>query len=228
MPDYGSYTAPVAGSSTGRSAKIVSQTQFHLATFDQTKLSEVVKKIPVDLIYAKLQQGQVQAAADLLCVEKSTTTLATTSGVATEPTGFYRAKQIQLATGLTLQLVELSVEDYDLLIRNLLGSTEQTPQYFKRWGGSMTFYPAPADGNHTMFYYGTPTTTASSTVSPETPEYLDDLLLFYVIKEMAPVAGRLDLIPVYEQKFQAEMNDAMRRFRRTKTQALMIAPDVYA
>lgn len=210
-----------------RTDSIVSQAQFHLASAEQGKLSALVNALPPSFFYDKLNQAQTRLASELLCIEKTTTTLATVSGVAAEPSGFYRAHLLVAPSGEWLQLSEVTVSDYDLLTRNVIGTAEQTPLYYKRWAGSITFWPTPADGNHTMHYYGIPTTTPSTSVDPETPPYMDEMLLWMILKEAAVVMGGLELAAFYERKYANEFSDVMKQWRRTKTVQYSVEPDSY-
>jgi len=216
MPDGGSYTGTPAGTITDRTGALVSQIQFHLATFDQGRLEQVLKLLPEAIIYDKLQRGQEHLAQDLLCIEKKKTDLSVSSGAATEPTGFYRMKQLVLPSTQYCQPIEIDVQDHDRLTRNYF-TAGQKPQFYFRWNGTITLYPTPSDGTYTMYYYGVPTTQVSQSQNPETPQILDEALLYFGIKECAPVAGRLDLVPAYEQKYVVEKERAERAWGRTKT-----------
>jgi hypothetical protein len=221
MPDYGSFSAPTAGVTTTRSGALFGKVQFILGTADQSNLKRIINTVPPALIYEFLDKGQHRLATELLCIEKTTAALTVTSGVASEPTGFFRVKQIVLATSENYQPVEVSVQDYDMLTRSFLTSA-QTPLYYKRWAGSITFFPTPSDGTYTMHYYGRPTTAIAQAVEPEVPAYMDDCLLYYAVKELAPVANRPDLIPTYNAYYAQEMERVMRSWRRTKTEAGVI------
>lgn len=210
-----------------RTDLIVSQAQLHLASADQGKLAALVEALPPAFFYDKLKQAETKLAVELLCIEKTTTTLATVSGVASEPSGFYRAHLLEAPSGEWLQLNEVTVGDFDLLTRNVIGTAEQTPLYYKRWAGSITLWPTPSDGNHTMHYYGIPTTTPSTTVDPETPSYMDEMLLWMMLKEAAVVVGNNELAVFYERKYANELSDTMKAWRRTKTVSYGIEPDAY-
>lgn len=224
--DGGSFSSPTVGSWDNRTGKILSKVHYILATYDQGKLTDLLNNLPIQFVLDVLQNGQTRLAADLLCIEKSGT-LTTVSGVASEPTGFYRAKLVKLPTGQWLQLNEVSVPDFDLLERNVIGTAEQTPLYYKRWAGSITLWPTPADTSYTFYYYGVPSTTVSSSVEPETPTYMDDALCFWTVKELSAVVNRMDLMGAYEAKFTAETERAMRMWRGTKTMALETGTGVY-
>ena len=218
MPDYGSFSAPASGITTTRSGALYGKVQFILGTMEQGSLKKVINLLPPALIYEMLDKGQHRLATELLCLEKTTASLTVTSGVATEPTGFYRIKQIVLDSSESYQPVEVSVQDFDILYRSLLTSA-QTPLYYKRWAGSITFFPTPSDDTYTMHYYGRPTTSIAVATEPEVPAYMDDCILYYAVKELAPIAGRLDLLAPYTGLYNQEMDRCMRMWRRTKTEA---------
>ena len=204
-----------------RTDSIVSQAQYHLASVEQGKLSGLLKNLPPTFFYDKLQQAQTRVAAEFLCIEKKSTTITMTSGVVTEPTGFFRMKQFVLSSTDYCQPVEISVQDYDSLTRAYF-TAGQAPQFFFRWAGSMTFYPVPTDATYTMYYYGIPTTTVSTIIDPETPAYFDECLLWYVLKEAADVIGRADLASQYHGKYERSREDIMGMWRRTKTESTAI------
>jgi len=216
MPDGGSYTGTPAGTVTDRTGLLISQVQVTLATFDQKKLSEILKLVPEKFIYDKLQRAQEHLAQEFLCIEKSDATLTMTSGVITEPTGFYRIKQIVLPSGQYVQPVEVDIEVYDQLTRTYF-TAGQEPTFYKRWGGSITFFPTPSDGTYTMHYYGVPTTQIAQSQNPETPQILDEALFYFAMKECAPAVGRLDLVPLYEGKYMAEKSRSLGSWQRAKT-----------
>lgn len=227
MPDYGSYTSPAAGITTTRTGRLFSQVQVILGSVDPANLKRVFNILPAQLIYDKLDEGQVRLASDLLCLEKSAT-LTVTSGTTTEPTGFYRAKLLKLPTGQWLQLEEVDIDNFDLLERNVIGTAEQTPLYFKRWNGTITFWPSPGSASYTLYYYGIPTTSIEQAVEPEVPAYMDQAILYWAVKELAPIANRTDLIVPYSTMWEQENFKLISRKTRTKTAAVQIANDVYA
>jgi hypothetical protein len=161
---------------------------------------------------------------DTLCLEKSTAALTVTTSAASEPSGFYRGKLIVMPTGYSLQLAELSVNDFDMLARPIASLTGQTPLYYKRFGGTLTFYPSVTSATYTMFYHGVPTTTPTSAIDPETPSFMDKCIEYGTIAELASMLGDQTKYAIYMDKYERERIRAMQSFRRTKTVGYTISP----
>ena len=225
MPDYGTFGAPAVVSTT-RTDKLFSQCQLTLATVGETKLKDVINYLPEAVIYDKLDEAQHQIASDLLCIEKSGT-LTMSSGSASEPSGFYRLKQIVLPTSQTVQPIEVTASEYDDIIRKYTTNTGQSPIFYWRWAGSIKTYPNLSDGSYTVYYFGVPTTTIAYGTEPETPTYMDRALLFWAVKECAMMVGRADLATMYDERYDRERSSCLKRWRGTKTPQLVIEPGDY-
>jgi hypothetical protein len=192
---------------------------------NQSELNGVATLIPQLAIFDVAQEGQKRLAADFLCIEKSAS-VTFTSGSGAEPTGFYRLKQIKLPTTQVWQPTEVTGEQYDDLLRGYF-SGGQTPSWYWRWGGNILLYPVPSTGSYTVYYYGLPTTTISTSVDPETPSYMDEALIFWTVKELADGAGKKDMIGLYEGKYRAELERLRDVYRRSKTVLLEVEPGPY-
>ena len=190
--------------------------QYTIGSASEVKLKDVQDYLPRQLIYDKLDEAQVALATDLLCVEKSAT-LTVSSSSANVPSGFFRAKFIVLPSGQVQELVEVSIDEFDHLDRSLLQIAYQTPLFFKKWNGVLTFFPDVSSASYTFYYYGIPTTSIANGTEPETTEYLDRCLIFWAVKELAPIVNRPDLVPTYEQRYASEKSIALRRWQRTKS-----------
>lgn len=167
-------------------------------------------------VFAHIDDAQRILAEELLCLEKSTAVLAFTSGAATEPTGFYRIKLLVLGSGTTIQPTEISVEEYDGLDRTTPTVGYITGQFYKRWAGTITTFPALDDGNYTMYYYGVPTTNASTSVDPEISAVFDNCIQYYVAMQLAPVVGRMDLMELFSRLYALEKERVQGTWARTK------------
>ena len=214
MPDYGSFTDP-AGVATDRITKLRSQIQLYLGTMNGNGLSNVMENLPSQIVYDVIQRGQTVLAEEFLCIEKSTT-VTFTSSVGSEPSGFYRLKQLVLGSGESLQPVEIDVQEYDQLTRSIYAAGIRPFTYF-RWNGSITIYPSITDGSYTIYYYGTPTTTVAVAVNPETPAYMDEALLYFALKELSQIAERPDLVMLYEGKWEVERERVRGSWMRSKS-----------
>jgi hypothetical protein len=191
-----------------RSKKIRDRIQLLLGV-DEAKLA------PVN-IFGQIDDAQRQLCEELLCLEKSTAVLAFSSGAASEPSGFYKMRLLVLGDGVSIQPVEVSVVDYDMLDRTspTVGFTDG--EFYKRWGGTITSFPSLDDGNYTMYYYGIPTTNAGSGVDPETPSILDKAIEYLVTREVAPLVGKGDGVAFYSQLYDQELARVRQSWKRTK------------
>lgn len=187
---------------------------------------ENIDKIPDSLIYFTIDDFQKKLAEETLSIESSAN-LSIISGVVAEPVGFYRLKFIQIA-GTAIKLIpkEITLEEYDLLNRYYLGLAGSLTQYFfKRWGGTLTFYPSPGTVGWTGYYYKLPSTNVSISIDPETPARYDKVLEYGTIADLSPLAGREPTY--YLARFEKELDDAKASQARTKTRPLEIIPGPY-
>jgi hypothetical protein len=167
-------------------------------------------------VYGQIDDAQRRLCEELLCLEKSTAALAFTSGAASEPSGFYKIKQLVLSSTAVYQPTEVSVEDYDAITRQSPTTGFQTGEFYKRWGGTITTYPALSNGNYTMYYYGIPTTNVTTSVDPETPAILDKCIEYLVATELAPYVGKQDLIAGFGIAYSQELERVRHSWSRTK------------
>jgi hypothetical protein len=161
--------------------------------------------IPETLIYDIMGDYVTKMAQEFHCLETSST-LTVSSSAASEPTGFLKFKQIELDTDLYIQPKEIDVKDYDILQRRDYTDPIQTPLYYKRWNGTITFFPAVTSDSYTAYWYTLPTTTPSATVDPETPAQYDKAIEYGAISEVAVMAGRNDLAGLYLKRYEEEMD----------------------
>jgi len=196
-------------STDNRIGRITDQTTLILAGFLGRKIDKVMDVIPSALVYDTIQRGQEYLAEETLCLEKSAS-LTFSSGSVAEPTGFYRMNFIVLSSTVSLQPIEIDVEEKDRLSRTLTalessnGVANPGDSYFYRYGGSIYTWPALTDGSYTTYYWGRPTTTVSTSVLPETPAYMDTALIYWAVKEIAPMVRQGQLQKIYMEKFMRE------------------------
>jgi hypothetical protein len=191
------------------------------------KMARTDYNIPEAAIYSIMGDYATKIAEDLLCLETSTT-LTVTSSAGSEPTGFISLKLIELGTDLYIQPKEIDLIDYDLIVRNNYYSDPiQTPLYYKRWNGTITFHPTVDSDSYTIYYYTRPTTTPSSSADPETPSNYDKIIEYGTISEVAAMVGRSDLINIYSVKYQQEMDNALGNLARARTVTEGIKPYGY-
>lgn len=203
-----------------RSKNILGKTLLTL-TGNIDKSSKATFKIPESAIYDIIGDYATKIAQELYCLETSSV-LTVTSSATSEPTGFLKLKQIVLGTDLYIQPVELDVSDYDILTRNSYVDPVQTPLYYKRWAGTITFFPAVASDSYTTYWYTLPTTVPSSTVDPETPAQYDKAIEYGVISEVAIMAGRNDIADRYNERYLRELDTIAINRSRTDTVPLEI------
>jgi hypothetical protein len=203
-----------------RSKSIFSQIQLILAGGIKN-LKEVLLQIPEDLIYDLIGDSAMNIAQDTLCLEKLLTVNVTDSEIQ-EPDGFFRPKLIQISSNLSMQLVELDVEDFDALSRYTFAGTAQTPLYFKRWNGVITLNPTVASGDYPIYYWAIPTTEPSRTVDPETPIYMDNAIVYKCVAELAPIIGKMDLVNLYTKKYENEARSNSVNLGKTKSRMLQL------
>lgn len=213
MADFGGYTAPTDGGLTGRTPRIASQVQFHLAGMDKAELEKVTKLLPLTVIHDQIQRAQTILAEETLCLE-STGTLTVSSNSATQPTDFYRLKLIRMPSLQWYQAQEIDVGEWDQISR-LIKFAVGT-QWYYRWNGTIKFYYNLADGSYDVYYYALPSTTVSTSVDPVVPAYMDNALTLFAVKELLPIAGKADRAGFYEAKYREEMERVMRSYRRSK------------
>jgi len=198
-------------STDNRSGRITDQVTLILAGFLGRRIDKMLDVVPSALVYDTIQRGQEYLAEETLCIEKSAS-LAFTDGSVAEPTGFYRMNFIQLSATVAIQPIEIDVEEKDRLSRVLTalessnGVANPADNYFYRYGGTIYTWPALADGSYTTYYWGRPSTTVSTSVVPETPDYMDTALIYWAVKELAPVVRQGKLAGDYMLKFERELS----------------------
>ena len=173
---------------------------------------------PVDresLIHGAINDFQRRIAEEALCVETSAN-LTVSSGTTSEPSGFFRFKLIALPSGQTLQVEELDLTEYDYITRYSPTSFPQSPIYFKRWAGTLTFYPTPSNATYTGYYWKIPSTDVSTSVDPETPAIFDKAIEYGVLSDIAALVRKPDLIKIYHPLFLEELERVKSSWRRTK------------
>lgn len=207
-----------------RTKQIMGKVQFALAGLNSGNIPGIVQRVPDTLFFDTMGEIATRLCEDTLCLEKSTAVLAVSTSAASEPTGFYRGKLIVMPSGYSLQLRELSVNDFDLLTRPTTTTAGQSPLYYKRFGGTITFYPTVASATYTMFYHGIPTTTPSASVDPETPSFMDKCIEYGTMAELSSMMGDQTKYAIYMDKYERERVRAMQSFRKTKTVAYTISP----
>lgn len=193
-----------------------------------TKLVERCQKIvgvndasvtPVD-IYDGLNDVQRQISQRLLCLEATSTITTNSSGVASEPTGFYRLKRIVMPDNTYIFPKEIDVEEYDVLEHLLFTNIATRVQYYKRWNGSFTFFPNPGVQTWAIYYYKNPTTTISASDDPEIPEYMDEALFYGTIAQILLYKNTPEAFAaskMYRDMHDREMKTLIERWRATKT-----------
>lgn len=204
-----------------RSKKILGKVQLSIVG-SINKVSKFNFNIPETVIYDIIGDYATKIAQELFCLETSST-LTVSSSTVSEPTGFLKFKQIQLDTSLLIQPVELDVEEYDRVSRSQITDWVQTPLYYKRWGGTITFFPAVTSASYTAYWYKIPTTTPSSSIDPETSAQYDKAIEYGVVMDVATMAGRNDLNAMYEEKYQRELEIIETNRSRTDTVPLEVS-----
>lgn len=192
------------------------------------KLRERIQKIvgvndstvtPVD-IDDSLNDVQRTIAQRTLCLETTGTITTDSNGTANEPTGFYRLKYIQFADGTLLFPKEVDVREYDNLQRILFTNISTTVQFYKHWDGQITFFPNPAVQTYTIYYYALPTTTISSSVDPEIPEYMDEALQYGALSQLLLLKNddaNIIRADKYGNMFNEQLNLIEKFYRKSKT-----------
>lgn len=180
---------------------------------------DAIDKIPSNLLYGKIDDLQRRIAEDALCIEGSAS-LVVSGGTVSEPSGFFRFKQIVLGTGSKIQPTELDVNEYDALTR-ISPSTTGAEEFFKRWGGTLTFYSLD-NGTYTAFLYKVPSTNVSTTVDPETPQTFDLAIEYGTVAELAPLVGGMEIAGNYYALYEKEFRRALNAWRRTKDKGFSI------
>lgn len=207
-----------------RTKQIMGKVQFALAGLNSGNISGLVQRVPDALFLDTMGEIATRLCEDTLCLEKSTASLAVATSTASEPSGFYRGKLIVMPSGYSLQLKELSVNDFDMLARPIGSMLGQTPLFYKRFGGTLTFYPTVTSATYTMFYHGIPTTTPTAAIDPETPSFMDKCIEYGVLAELSAMLGDQVKYAIYMDKYERERIRAMQSFRKTKTVAYSITP----
>ena len=218
--DEGWYGA--SESTSNRIGKILSQAVWILDKYADGRIKGVMRTLPSALLYDIVQRGQEMLAEETLCLEKSAT-LAFSSGSSAEPTGFYRMDFLVLPSTSGEQPIEIDIEEKDRLTRMLTaqdtagGNAVPADQYLYRRAGTLYSWASLTDGNYTLYYWGRPTTTVASDTNPETPAYMDTCLLYYLVKEAAPIIEEDKTAIMFEQKFQMELDRILSAHSRTQT-----------
>lgn len=193
-----------------------------------TKIYERIEKIvgvndaastSVD-IYDSLNDVQRNIAIDTLCLESSSTITTNSSGVATEPTGYFRLKRIVFPDNTEIFPVELDVQEYDVIQHQLFTNISTTVQYYKRWNGSFTFFPNPGVQTWTIHFYKTPTSTIDASTDPEIPQYMDKMLEYGAITQLLLYKNdeaSLAKAQMYTALYEGERARRIAEWRRTKT-----------
>jgi hypothetical protein len=176
------------------------------------------------LLYKVATDVSRRIAEETLSIETSDTLSITASETDyDEPSGFYRLKALHTPGSTLFGTQEVDRSELDTIEQNtpnLGGGTI----CFARWGGQMRFYPQPSAGTYTLYYYGLPTSTMSSSSEPETPSYQDDLIFYGLMCEILPLVGKFDMVQYYESKYGQEFQRCLNSHRRTKTTSLEIYP----
>lgn len=214
-------TGTDAEASTGdRSKRILGKVLLTLGT-DMAKMAKTNFHVPEAVIYSVMGEYATKIAEETFCLETSSN-LTVTSSAGSEPTGFLRLKLIELDSDLYIQPKEVDLVDYDIIVRNNYTDPIQTPLYYKRWNGTITFHPAVATDTYPIYWYSRPTTTPSSTTDPETPSQYDKAIEFGTISEIAPMVGRQDLMRLYIDRYEQELNTIAMNKGRTSTVELEV------
>lgn len=218
--DDGWYGA--SSSTSNRIGKILSQATLILDRFANARIKGIMRTLPTSLLYDIVQRGQEMLSEETLCLHKSAS-LTFTSGVAAEPSGFYRMDFLVLAATEADQPIEVDVEEYDRLSRQLTsqdtagGNAVPADQYIYRFGGSFYTWDTLSNGSYTLYYWGRPTTTVASDTNPETPAYMDTCLLYYLVKEAASIVEEDNVGVMYAVKFDEEFSRIQSAHSRTQT-----------
>ena len=191
------------------------------------KIRERIQKIvgvndstvtPVDIDDA-LNDIQRNIAQKTLCLE-TTGTLTVTAGTASEPTGFFRLKYIQLPDNTLIFPKEVDAREFDNLQRVLFTNISTTVQFYKHWDGTFTFFPNPGTTTYTVYYYALPTTTISESVDPEIPEYMDEALMYGALSQILLYKNDADNFAradKYAKLFDDQLNLMEKMWRKSKT-----------
>jgi len=196
--------------SLSRIAHITDQAVMILSEFLYKPVSITLDVIPATLTYGTVQRGQEFLAEETLCLDK-TATLTFSGGSSNEPDGFFRMNYITLDSSTVRQAIEIDLEEKDRLSKMLspddseeIGANPR-PNYFYRYGGVIYSWPTLDDDDYEAHYWGRPTTTVSENVNPETPAYMDTALIYWTVKELAPVVRQMKLEADYTQRFEDEL-----------------------
>jgi len=210
-----------------RIAHITDQAVMVLSKFSYRPVNLTLDVIPADLTYATTQRGQEYLAEETLCIDKSAT-LTFSSGVASEPAGFFRMNYITLDSSIIRGAIEIDITEKDRLSKTLSNNDSEEidanprQNYFYRYGGSIYTWPALDDGSYEVHYWGRPTTTVDENTNPETPPYMDTALIYWTVKELAPVVRQPELGGQYEEMFEVELAEIMSKQSRTITHDMTI------
>ena len=179
------------------------------------------------MVYAHLNDSQQRVAENTLCLERIGT-LTLTSGVAPEPSDYFRMKLIVLASGKILQPIEVDVVEFDSASRLNPQNTFYTPIVYKRWVNTsnvnvITFFPTPTDPSYTLLYYAVPSTSIASNLDPEVPKRYDDVLVYDALTELLPIVGKFELSTYYRSLSEQVLATQFLSTRKQKTQSSQIA-----
>lgn len=204
-----------------------------MATRGEKILNRVRLRLPQN-INSQITEGQIfavatevsrQLAEEFMCVETSFSLsvvantasydLTTNGGSAT---GFFRMKLIAAPLTSNARFVEMGVDDFDVQERySNTSSAAAYDQYYKIWNNTLKFYPTPtSSATYTIYHYKTPTTTISTSVTPETPAQFDDAIVFGTLEELLSVYLS-DASDKFSLKYYSAKSEAFLRWRDTKT-----------
>jgi len=131
--------------------------------------------------------------------------------------GFFRLKYIELPSGFSRQLEEISPIMRDSLERWPQTPTIQYPVAYSIFDEILTFYPAPtAAGTYIIHFYKIPTTNLGASVEPEITSTFDTALYYGAVAELAP-AVKGSLFEPYQQLYRAEMQRVVGTHRTRKS-----------
>jgi hypothetical protein len=177
------------------------------------------------LLYGIMGDRANLMAQETLCIEKITTSLviSATDGTGTLPTGYFRAKQLQLPYSIRIQPTEIDVNQMDFLKRQLISPALNIVQWFSIWNGVITLWPNPGAQTYTLLYYVVPTTTPSGSVDPETPQYMDETLKYGIAAEAMLYQKKYDENARFVALYEQEKERARLTQRRNKSLSNVIA-----
>lgn len=203
-----------------------------MATRGEKIYSRVWNKLPQELrkeiapskIFAVATEVSKTIAEEFTCIESSVSLpivantasydLTTISG---STTGFFRLKLIAPPTTSNTKFTEFDSDSFDNLERYSSTTIQAYDQYFKIWDDTIKFYPTPtSSATYTIYYYKIPTTTISTSVSPETPQQFDNAIILGTLEELL-ASDFGDLSDKYSMKYMQSKSECFLNWRNTKT-----------